>query len=94
MDDEHTKMYTKALKLASDIGCEENIPRIIRGRQTRPNPDEASPCDYWMVIITIPFLDSVISEIESRFSSEKRAHYELCTLVPEVTKTVSTLETT
>ena len=59
-----------------------------------PNPDVASPCDYYRVIITIPFLDSVISEMDSRFSSEKRAHYELCTLVPEVVKTVSSLETT
>ena len=94
MDDEHTKMYEKALKLASDIGSEENMPRIIRGRQTRPNPDVSSPCDYWRVTITIPFLDSVISEMESRFSSEKRAHYELCTLVPEVISTVSSLEST
>lgn len=72
------------------------MPRIISGGQTRPNPDVASPCDYYRVIITIPFLDSrpVISEMESRFSSEKRAHYELCTLVPEVIKTVSSLETT
>ena len=94
VDKQNTKMYEKALKLASDIGCEENMPRIIRGRQTRPNPDVASPCEYYRVIITIPFLDSVISEMDSRFSSEKRAHYELCTLVPEVIKTVSSLETT
>ena len=57
VDKQHTKMYEKALKLASDIGCEENMPRIIRGRQTRPNPDVASPCDYYRVIITIPFLE-------------------------------------
>ena len=49
VDDEHTKKYEKALKLASDIGCEENMPRIIRRRQTRANPDIASPCDYWRV---------------------------------------------
>ncbi|CAH3135111.1 unnamed protein product, partial [Porites lobata] len=32
----------------------------------------------------IPFLDIVSSELKSRFSHEKRAHYELCALVPEV----------
>ena len=94
MDEEHTKIYGKAKKLADDIGCEEKMPRIIKGRQTRPNPEVSTPTEYWRVAVTIPFLDSVISEMESRFSLDKRAHYELCTLVPEVMNTVSDLETT
>ena len=50
----------------------------------RPNPEVASACDYWCVTITIPFLDSIISEMESRFAEDKRAHFELCALIPEV----------
>ena len=94
VDEEHTKIYGKAKKLADDIECEEKMPRIIKGRQTRPNPEVSTPTEYWRVAITIPFHDSVISEMESRFSLDKRAHYELCTLVPEVINTVSDLETT
>ena len=60
------------------------MPRVIRGRQTRPNSEVASTCDYWNVTITIPFLDSIISEMESRFAEDKRAHFELCALIPEV----------
>ena len=55
-----------------------------RGRQTRPNPEVTSACDYWRVTITIPFLESIISEMESRFAEDKRAHFELCALIPEV----------
>ena len=72
------------LLLSTEIGSEEGMPRVIRGQQTRPNPEVASACDYWRVTITIPFLDSIISEMESRFAEDKRAHFELCALIPEV----------
>ena len=63
------------------------MPRVIRGRQTRPNPAVNSPSDYWRVTITIPLLDSIISELAARFSIDKRAHYELCALIPTVITT-------
>ena len=81
---EHNRIYGKALPLSTEIGSEEGMPRVIRGQQTRPNPEVASACDYWRVTITNPFLDSIISEMESRFAEDKRAHFELCALIPEV----------
>ena len=65
VDIEHNRIYCKALFLSAEIGSKEGMPRIIRGRQTSPNPDVASPCDYWRVTITIPFLDSIINELET-----------------------------
>ena len=62
------------------------MPRTIRGRQTRPNPSRISPNSYWRVKVTIPFLDSIISELDNRFSHEKRVHFELCPLIHEVMK--------
>ena len=84
----------KAKKLAADIGSDEAMPRIIRGRQARPNPDVSSPSDYWKVTVEIPFVDSILSEVDTRFATDKRAHFELCVLVPEViTKTINLEET-
>ena len=40
--------------------------------------------EYWRRDVAIPFLDMVSSELKSRFSHEKQAHYKLCALVPEV----------
>ena len=77
---EHDLNYQKVLLLTDKIGGEERMPRIIAGRQIRPNPEVQSPKDYWRVTVTIPFLDFIITELESRFGSEKRAHYELCAL--------------
>ena len=68
---EHNRIYGKALPLSTEIGSEEGMPRVIRGQQTRPNPEVASACDYWRVTITNPFLDSIISEMESRFAEDK-----------------------
>ena len=82
---QHNSVYSKALKLADDIGSNEDMPRILKGRQTmRSNHDVTSPKDYWKVTVTIPFLDSIVSELECRFAPEKRAHYELCSLIPEI----------
>ena len=86
VDAEHSRVYAKAKKLAADVGSKEEMPRVVSGRQTRANPSVSCPTDYWRVTITIPFLDSIIIELESRFSPEKRAHYELCSLIPQVVK--------
>ena len=88
VDKEYDRIYHKALLLTDKIGGEERMPRIIPGRQSRPNPEFQSPKGYWRVTVTIPFLDSIITEVESRFRSEKRTHYELCTLILEVLREV------
>ena len=64
-------MYAGVKKFADDVGSEEKMPRIIHGRQSRPNPEVTNPKDYWRVTLTIPFLDSIIMELESRFAPDK-----------------------
>ena len=89
VDKEHDRIHQKALLLTDKIGGEERMPCIIPGRQSRPNPEVQSTKDYWSVTATIPFLDFfIITELESRFGSEKRGHYELCVLIPEVLREV------
>ena len=55
-------------------------PRLNRSGTT---PAETAK-EYWKCAVAIPFLDIVSSELKSRFRHKKRAHYELCALVPEV----------
>ena len=64
------------------------MPRITRDRQTRANPTVSSPSDYWRVTMTISFVDSILTELDTRFATDKRAHLELGVLVTElITKT-------
>ena len=84
MDFEHDRIYSKACKLAEEIGTEEHMPRVAGRQRNRSNPTVTSPKEYWRVTVTIPLVDSIISEVNSRFSVEKRAHFELCALIPAV----------
>ena len=44
----------------------------------------------WRVTVAIPLVDSILTELDTRFATYKRAHFELCAVVPEViTKTES-----
>ena len=84
--------YSRVKKLASEINREEKMPRIHSGRQTRANPAVGSPSEYWKVTIIIPFLDMIISEMNERLDTNKRAHYELCSLIPEVIRSKEDLQ--
>ena len=39
---------------------------------------------YWKRSVAIPLLGTVCAGLQSRFSEEKRAHFELCALIPAV----------
>ena len=60
------------------------LSELVRPRLNRRGTTPAETAkEYWKCAVAIPFLES--SELKSRFSHEKRrAHYELCALVPEV----------
>ena len=40
-------------------------------------------------MVAISFFDVICSVLKSRFSEEKRAHYELCDLIPQVITSMS-----
>jgi len=54
----------------------------VYGRQQRANPTVETQ-KYWRVTISIPLLDSIISELECHFSEDKMAHYVLFNLMPQ-----------
>ena len=66
MDFEHNHNYLKALKLAEEISVEEHMPHVVRRQQADPS-HASTPKNYWRVTVTIPLVDSIISEID-RFS--------------------------
>ena len=76
------------------INSNESIPRIVYGRQQRANPIVETSEQYWRVTISIPLLDSIISELECRFSEDKMVHYELFNLMPQVISANEDLQST
>ena len=73
-------LYMKVLRLSELVGSADERPCVNRRGTT---PAEMAK-EYWKRAVAIPFLDIVLSQLKSRFSHEKQAHYELCALVPEV----------
>ena len=71
-------VHEKFLRLSELVGSAEERSRVNRRGTT---PAETAE-EYWTHAVAIRFLDIVSSELKSRFSHEKRAHYELCALVP------------
>ncbi len=70
--------------MAEDVDSEESVPRIVHERHKRRNPVVTNPEQYWRVTTTIPLLDSMVTELEIRFSDDKRAHFEFCSLIPTI----------
>ena len=79
-----SRLYQEVLRIATLMQCSEARPRLCSRQRNRDNTPSESVAEYWKRTVAIPFLDIVCSEIQSRFSIEKRAHYELCALIPSV----------
>jgi len=84
IDARYELMYTKILQLAEMVGSCEERPRVCKRQVFRDNHPSETASQYWKRTIVIPFLDTVCSELQARFSEDKRAHYELVSLIPEV----------
>ena len=82
LDVEFKKIYSQAQRMAEKIAVEEKFPRIIKRQQHRGNQPATTPEDYYRQSLAIPFLDTLISEMKSRFSPLSSKAVKLLWLVP------------
>ena len=66
------------------VKSKERMPRLVGQQTPKPNPSVSSPTDYRRVTVRVPFIDTILSELGTRIAADKRAHLELCSLVPQV----------
>ena len=67
-----SEWFGETESLATDIGAVIKIPRICKYQQHRSNVPADSPREYYKRCLGIPFLDSLLSQINERFSIENR----------------------
>ena len=84
IDTWYHRMYNKVLALVNVVGSAETFPKVCSRQRHCDNLPAENTLGYWKCTVVIPFLDIVCEEIKDRFSKEKRAHYKLCTLMPEI----------
>ena len=69
VDNYHTQWFQKAVNLGEAVGVEAVAPRRRCGRQQhRDNVEADTPEVFYRRAITIPFLDSIIEHLKSRFT--------------------------
>ena len=82
-------MYEKVKTLAEMVGSTEQRPRVCSRQKNQENCPAETVQEYWGRTVAIPFLDAICAELKCRFGEDKRAHYELCALIPQIIVTKS-----
>jgi len=72
------------LDLAEKLGIVEAIPRKTSIQRNRSNIPSSSPIDHYKKSVPVPLLDSLISQMQDRFSDEDRHARHLLYLVPSI----------
>ena len=84
VDKYHGQWFAEVEQLSGAIGTEPSLPRLC-GRQThRSNIPSQTPKEYYRRTITIPLLDHILTEMESRFSKHQQTAVTGLLLVPYV----------
>lgn len=71
--------------VAEKVGLDEeitSIPRIVGRQRHRSNHPAENPSEYWTRSLVIPYLDSIITSLEIRFSEENTPALALSKLHP------------
>ena len=82
-------IYLHRCRIAEKSGIFVSMPRTIRCQQQRSNSESTSVADHLKKSVAIPFLDHLISDISSRFSTHSKHAASLEGLLP-VNITVNT----
>jgi hypothetical protein len=68
VDVRHTRWFDEAESLTGSVGTLPEKPRTVERQRHRPNTPADSASDYYRRVVTIPFLDHLKSQIQTRFS--------------------------
>ena len=66
------RIFDYSCMLAEKSGIPVSMPRVSQHQQHRSNPEHTSVEDYLKKTIAIPFLDHLIADISSRFTSHSK----------------------
>ena len=83
----HRQWFTTVEEMCESSGVEASLPRICARQRHRSNIPAEDACEYYRRVISVPLLDHLISELESRFSSHKQTALLGLYLVPTVLET-------
>ncbi|XP_075037461.1 52 kDa repressor of the inhibitor of the protein kinase-like [Mixophyes fleayi] len=84
VENQHTVLFKKAVDLGLQFEVTPSLPRTC-GRQTnRNNTSAENPEIYYRRVITIPYLDYLIVELDMRFSDHQTKAMKALTIIPSI----------
>ena len=86
------RIFQHAKRIAEKSGVEVAKPRTTGRQQHRANVEAATPQKYFERAVLLPFLDYIISQIDSRFSSHVEKVSSIQGLLPQFLTADSTFE--
>lgn len=81
-DEEFALVFEQVKELSDKIQLAVEVPRITQRQVYRNNPPYTTPEEYYRRVVFIPMLDSVISDLKSRFSRDTLNSFRLTVLLP------------
>lgn len=86
-------VYEVALGLASDLGTEITLPRLVKCQKNRSNYEVNEVEKYYRVSIYNPLIDNILQDIIHRFPAETTELFDLLVLIPSFTVKLETTTT-
>ena len=84
IDETFSNWYEEILKLAENVGSSASIPRKTSLQRNRNNTPSDSPKEYYKRALAIPLLDTLLTQMNERFSSDKKYIHGLFGFIPAV----------
>lgn len=77
-------IFNNSKKCLNKLGLDDkiNIPRITKQMTNRANPSIKNPEDYFRIVLFIPFLEDLISDLEYRFDEKSVSVFDLDIVLP------------
>ncbi|XP_053405138.1 zinc finger MYM-type protein 1-like [Mercenaria mercenaria] len=80
-DDAWAALYDKSVDLAKDVDVDPSMPRHVGRYIHMPNAPADTPSQYWKTNMYLPFMDSLLQELDSRLL-QGHARYKVQFLIP------------
>ena len=79
-----SKVYQQAERMGVSVNVEPSKPRTCIRQRNRPNAEAETTEEWYRVNVAVPFLDHIISELDSKFSAVAQTSSRLLGLVPSI----------
>ena len=84
VDSYHSEWFKTVSDMCGEVGTTPSMPRICGRQRHRASTPASSPSEYFRRIITVPVLDHLLAELNTRFGSHQKTALQGLHLVPSL----------